>query len=83
MLVARKYDGSANRRPRPEPTKANMIRDHVLRMLSIPVKDVEIARGDDSVPRLAANEYRKIGDQAVNRPLQPPSRYRLLSALYY
>jgi putative transposase len=32
MLVARKYDGSANRRPGPEPKKANMIRDHVLRM---------------------------------------------------
>jgi putative transposase len=32
MLVARKYDGSAKRRPGPEPKKANMIRDHVLRM---------------------------------------------------
>jgi len=32
MLVARKYDGSAKRRPGPFPKKANMIRDLVLRM---------------------------------------------------
>ena len=32
MLVARKYDGSAKRRPGPAPAKANMIRDLVLRM---------------------------------------------------
>jgi len=31
-LVARKYDGSGMRRPAPPPTKANMIRDLVLRM---------------------------------------------------
>ena len=32
MLVARKYDGSTKHRPGPAPTKANMIRDLVLRM---------------------------------------------------
>ena len=32
QLIARKYDGSANRRPGPPPTKRNMIRDLVLRM---------------------------------------------------
>ena len=32
MLIARKYDGSANRRPGPPATKANMIRDLVVRM---------------------------------------------------
>jgi len=32
MLIARKYDGSGRRRPVPVPTKANMIRDLVLRM---------------------------------------------------
>ena len=31
-LIARKYDGSANRRPGPVPRKANMIRKLVLRM---------------------------------------------------
>ncbi len=32
MLIARKYDDSANRRPGPPATKANMIRDLVVRM---------------------------------------------------